>query len=166
MQQHKGEVTARSEGVGSGSTFEIRLPRIPRPSPATANIACFDSEPRRVLIVDDNADAADSLAMLLRFHNHQTHVVYGAKEALAAIEPFMPDVALIDIGLPQMNGYELAQRLRAMPKLSGVRLIAITGYGQSEDKRRVRAAGFDAHLVKPVNLMEVEHAFVAKAGDS
>src|SRR6185437_11249693 len=105
---HKGEVHARSEGLGRGSTFQIRLPRIARPAAAVADATKLKSKTRRVLIVDDNQDAADSLAMLLKVKGHETHVVYNGKQALAGIESFKPDVALLDIGLPEMNGYELA----------------------------------------------------------
>ncbi len=158
IEMHKGEVSARSEGLGRGSTFEIRLPRIARPAPMASEGAAFRSEPRRVLIVDDNADAADSLAMLLKVKGHDTYVVYSGKEALASIEFFKPDVALLDIGLPEMNGYDLARRLRAMSQLQALRLIALTGYGQVEDQQRARAAGFDGHLVKPVDLGALERA--------
>jgi CheY-like chemotaxis protein len=105
-----------------------------------------------VLIVDDNEDAANSLAMLLSIHGHDTQAVYSGKDALSRVRSFKPEVALLDIGLPEMNGYELAQRLRAMPHLEGMRLIALTGYGQAEDRQRAQAAGFDDHLVKPVDL--------------
>jgi CheY-like chemotaxis protein len=136
------------------------LPRVARPDALTAAEASFKSERRRrVLIVDDNADAADSLAMLLKFHGHETYVAYSAKEALAHLESFKPDVGLLDIGLPQMDGYELSKQLRAMPQLSALRLIALTGYGQLEDRQRARAAGFDDHLVKPVDLPALERAF-------
>lgn len=159
VEMHDGEVVARSEGIGHGSTFEIRLPRIARPINAVA--AAADSikvQPRRVLVVDDNADAANSLSMLLIFQGHPTQVAYSAKQALTCVETFRPDVALLDIGLPEMNGYELAEKLRTMSSLDGVRLIALTGYGQAEDQQCARAAGFDAHLVKPVDLAKLERA--------
>jgi PAS domain S-box-containing protein len=161
VEMHGGEVSGRSDGPGRGSTFEIRLPRIVRPDAVSAAAASFKAAPRRVLIVDDNGDAADSLAMLLKFQGHETHVAYSAKEALALVESFKPDVGLLDIGLPQMDGYELSKQLRAMPQLSALRLIALTGYGQLEDQQRVRAAGFDGHLVKPVDLPALERAFAA-----
>jgi PAS domain S-box-containing protein len=158
VEMHQGEVTARSDGPGRGSTFEIRLPRIARPAPMSDVGEPFESEPRRILIVDDNTDAADSLGLLLRFKGHETHVVYSGKDALASVESFKPDVAVLDIGLPEMNGYDLARQIRTMPQAKGLRLIALTGYGQTEDQQRAYAAGFDGHLVKPVTLAALEHA--------
>lgn len=156
IEMHKGQVSASSEGVGRGSTFEIRLPRIARPSATAVEMMPWKSPPRRVLIVDDNADAADSLAMLLNLQGHETHVTHNGREALGCIEAFKPDVALLDIGLPGMDGYVLAERLRTMPQLKRVRLIALTGYGQADDRQRALAAGFDDHLTKPVDLGAVE----------
>jgi PAS domain S-box-containing protein len=158
IEMHKGEVTARSEGLGRGSTFEMRLPRIARPAPIPPVAERPEVQPRRVLIVDDNADAADSLALLLEFEGHQTLAVYNANDALASMESFKPDVAVLDIGLPEMNGYDLARQMRKMPQLEAMRLIALTGYGQKEDQERARAAGFDGHLVKPVTLSALEQA--------
>lgn len=158
VEMHDGKVSARSAGLGLGSTFEIRLPRTARPANAAANVVSFKVDPRRVLVVDDNADAANSLSMLLTLQGHHTRVAYGAKEALGCVESFMPDVGLLDIGLPETNGYELAKKLRAISSLNGMRLVALTGYGQAEDHQRTRAAGFDAHLVKPVDLDKLERA--------
>lgn len=158
IEMHEGEVTANSDGLGRGSLFTIRLPRIARPVPPTLDAIRPATATRRILIVDDNADAADSLAMLLKVRGHDTCVVYGAREALAGIESFRPEVALLDIGLPEMNGYELSRQIRAMPQLPPLRLVALTGYGQLEDQQRARAAGFDAHLVKPVELAALEQA--------
>jgi signal transduction histidine kinase/CheY-like chemotaxis protein len=158
VEMHKGEVTARSDGLGRGSTFEIRLPRIARPAPIPAVGERSEMASRRVLIVDDNADAADSLALLLQFEGHVTKVVYSGEEALAIIEPFKPDIAFLDIGLPEMTGYDLARHIRKMPQLKPVRLIALTGYGQMEDQQRAQAAGFDGHLVKPVALSALKQA--------
>ena len=158
IQMHDGTVIARSEGVGRGSTFEIRLPRLPLPAPSKANGIQLSSAPRRVLIVDDNVDAADSLSMLLAIEGHETKVAYRPDEALGCAAMFLPDVALVDIGLPEMDGYQLAQRLRAMPELSGLRLFALSGYGQPEDLKRSRAAGFDGHLVKPIEVTALQRA--------
>jgi len=167
IEMHGGEVRARSAGLQQGSTFEIRLPQIARPGAAVSDATALRAAPQRILIVDDNADAADSLAMLLKIQGHQPHVVYGAEEALACIETVRPDTVLLDIGLPKMNGYELAKRLRAHPQLHGLRLIALTGYGQAEDQQRVRAAGCDVHLIKPVDLAALDRALVAvPRGDS
>ena len=111
---------------------------------------------RKVLVVDDNVDAAMSLAQLLELDGHQSQAVYGALEALECVPQFRPDIVLLDIGLPEMNGYEVAQRLRQMTDLAPMKLIALTGYGQSDDKARALAAGFDAHLAKPVDLGALE----------
>jgi CheY-like chemotaxis protein len=153
---HQGEVIARSPGLGGGSTFEIRLPRIARPQALSAQATPIQAPPRRVLIVDDNQDAANSLAALLTLRGHETQVAYGGRQALEQSESFQPDVALLDLGLPEMSGYELAARLRAMPRLNRIRLVAVTGYGQAEDRQRTQAAGFDDHLIKPVDLQALE----------
>lgn len=155
---HGGEVMAQSSGPGRGSTFAVRLPRIERPAARAADASTTAVTPRQILIVDDNADAADTLAALLQLKGHQTQIAYSARDALQRAAAFRPDVALLDIGLPEMNGYELAQRLRALPHLGSLRLIALTGYGQAEDRQRGLAAGFDEHLVKPVVLSALERA--------
>ncbi len=111
---------------------------------------------RKVLVVDDNVDAAISMAQLLELDGHQSQAVYGALEALECVSQFRPDIVLLDIGLPEMSGYEVAQRLRQMTDLAPMKLIALTGYGQSDDKARALAAGFDAHLAKPVDLDALE----------
>jgi signal transduction histidine kinase len=156
LEMHGGDVTAHSEGLGHGSTFQIRLPRIARPVAASPSASLIRSPPRRVLIVDDNADAANSLAMLLTLGGHEAQVSYSGQQALERVESFHPEVALLDIGLPGIDGYELARRLRTMPNLRSVRLVALTGYGQLEDRQRAQAAGFDAHLVKPADLSALE----------
>lgn len=112
----------------------------------------FKAPPRRVLIVDDNEDAANSLAMVLQLSGHETASVYTAADALEHAAVFKPDVVLLDIGLPGMDGYEVAQRLRELPGLRGVKLVAVTGYGRSDDRQRARDAGFDDHLTKPVEF--------------
>ncbi|MGH8288047.1 MAG: ATP-binding protein [Steroidobacteraceae bacterium] len=162
IEMHAGEVTAETGGVGHGSTFVIRLPRIARPE-AAVQPESLRSSPRRMLIVDDNIDAADSLAMLLSHAGHETQVAYSGREALARVESFEPQVALLDIGLPEMDGYELASRLRALPRLCDTRFVALTGYGQSEDRKRSQAAGFDDHLVKPVDLPALERVLAGVA---
>jgi PAS domain S-box-containing protein len=163
VEMHDGEVAAESRGLGQGSTFKIRLPRVARPQVRSPQAAAFKAPPRRVLVVDDNADAANSLAALLNLQGHETQAVYGGREALERIESFRPHVAFIDIGLPKMNGYELAERLRERSDRSALRLIALTGYGQVEDRTRAQAAGFDDHLIKPVGLPALERALAASA---
>jgi len=112
--------------------------------------------PKAILVVDDNRDAADSLAMLLELGGHQVTAVYSATDALKRASELKPSVILMDIGLPEIDGCEVARRIRGMPELRGVRLIALTGHGRDEDRARTRDAGFDHHLVKPVDLDEIE----------
>jgi len=116
----------------------------------------FKASPRRVLIVDDNEDAANSLAMILKLGGHETASVYSAVEALQRAAVFRPDVVLLDIGLPGMDGYEVAQKMRELPGLRDIRLVAVTGYGRSDDRLRARDAGFDDHLTKPVEFAVLE----------
>jgi CheY-like chemotaxis protein len=110
-----------------------------------------------VFIVDDNPDGANSLALLLQLEGHETEAAHSSQDALERIEAFRPDVALLDIGLPGMDGYELLQRLRALPALAHTTFVAVTGYGQASDRERIRNSGFHAHLVKPVNLSHLLH---------
>ncbi len=152
MQMHGGSVQARSAGLEQGSTFELRLPLIEHVSESEETpIAGAPTVPARILIVDDNQDAADSLAALLALEGHTIERAYSAPEALRRAVPFRAEVVLLDIGLPHMDGYELARRLRLLPELRATRLIAVTGYGQPPDRERARAAGFDGHLIKPVS---------------
>ena len=116
---------------------------------------------RRILVVDDNVDAAMSLSQLLELDGHQSQAVYGALEALECVPDFRPDVVLLDIGLPQMNGYEVARRLRELPDFARLKLVALTGYAQNEDRQRALAAGFDAHLQKPVDLIALERVLAS-----
>jgi CheY-like chemotaxis protein len=116
----------------------------------------FKAPPCRVLIVDDNEDSANSLAMILKLGGHETASVYTAVDALQHAATFKPDVVLLDIGLPGMDGYEVAQKMRELPGLRNIRLVAVTGYGRSDDRRRAREAGFDDHLTKPVEFAVLE----------
>ena len=116
----------------------------------------FKAPPCRVLIVDDNEDAANSLAMILKLGGHETASVYTAVDALQRAADFRPDVVLLDIGLRGMDGYEVAQKMRELPGLRDIRLVAVTGYGRSDDRRRARDAGFDDHLTKPVEFAVLE----------
>jgi CheY-like chemotaxis protein len=162
VEMHNGQVSARSAGVGKGTTLEIRLPLIDKPGATVKEPPPFKSPSRRILIVDDNVDSAASLALLLSLDGHETKAVNSAQAALQFAESFKPDVVLLDIGLPEMDGYEVASRLRKLTELNGVRLIALTGYGQCEDRERAKAVGFDDHLVKPVEFQALERALASR----
>ena len=161
---HHGTVEAHSNGPGKGSEFVVILPAT-MTSPVTVDAAtAIVVEPgrlpelagRRVLLVDDNEDAVASLAEALSDLGHAVEVAHDGPEALAKLETFFPDIALLDIGLPLMDGYELARRIRHDARLAGIRLVSISGYGQPSDKLRAREAGFDDYLVKPVDLGVIE----------
>jgi len=161
---HEGTINAASAGAGCGSTFTIRLPCItPPPEVLIQQSRSSAAVKRRVLIVDDNVDAADSLAMLLKSDGHEAETAYGADTALEAVERLRPEIVLLDVGLPQRDGYEVARHLRASNTVPGMRLVALTGYGQEEDRERARAAGFDDHLLKPAN-MDALRQLLARAG--
>jgi signal transduction histidine kinase/DNA-binding response OmpR family regulator len=156
VEMHAGRVEAHSAGPNRGSEFVVRLPALApdqaQPSGNGAEPALAKAAARRLLVVDDNQDAADSLALLLGTAGHEVRVYTDGPAALAAADNFRPDMVLLDIGLPGMSGYEVAQRLRSRPGHEGVLLVALTGYGQDEDVRRSREAGFDHHLVKPADF--------------
>jgi signal transduction histidine kinase/CheY-like chemotaxis protein len=166
VQMHGGTVQAHSGGEGRGSTFTINLPdSVVVEAAAVAAQPAMSGAPAeqastgvRVLVVDDNQDAADSLAELLGALGYQASVAYDPAQAIAAATGAMPQVAILDIGLPGMDGFELAGCLRALPQGAGLTLIALSGYGQENDKSRSRAAGFAAHLVKPINLGDLQTA--------
>jgi PAS domain S-box-containing protein len=162
---HGGTVSAASRGVGLGSEFVIRLPaghapeRPQEEQPATAEVQPVR---RRVLVVDDHADAADSLAKVLRMRGHETQAVHDAATVLEEAATFRPEAVLLDIGLPGLvSGYDLAPQIRQLPGMAGVLLVALTGYGQEEDVRRSKEAGFDAHFIKPADIDALE-ALLAK----
>ncbi len=166
IEMHGGRVEARSEGMGRGTLFEIRLPLLQRPPATLDSRQPPEVAPQKILVVDDNVDAADTLALLLQLEGHEVEAVYEATQALEKAKIFKPRVVLLDIGLPGMNGYELAKRLRSMPDMNGVRLVALTGYGKSEDYARTKAAGFDDHLVKPVEALTLKQALAQSAAAS
>ena len=152
---HGGRVEAHSEGRGKGAEFVIRLPRLqdaPQPElPQPARLPAPVERRHRVLVVDDNTDAAESAGVLLRLWGHDVRLAFNGPEALEAAATFNPEVVLLDIGLPGMNGYEVARHLRSRPHSLGITLIAVTGYGQESDRMRTAEAGFDRHLTKPVD---------------
>ena len=148
---HGGSVEAKSAGLGRGSEFSIRLLRIEAPpDESVVAVAPISIAPRRILVVDDNVDSAESLGMLLQMDGHTVRIAHDGHAALDLAVEMRPDVALLDIGLPGMDGYELGRALRARRETHDTFLIALTGYGREEDRRRSTEAGFDVHFVKPV----------------
>ena len=155
VELHGGTVDAASEGLGRGAQFSVRIPCLAEPG--VRELPRVPGDPsaeavRRILIVDDNRDAADSLALLLRLSRHEVWTAYDGGAALSLAAEHAPEVVLLDIGLPGMDGYEVARRLRELPQTRESLLVALTGYGQAEDRERSNAAGFDDHLVKPVDI--------------
>jgi PAS domain S-box-containing protein len=167
VEMHGGSVEGRSAGPDQGSEFIVRLPlsrsqesgvRSQEPAIGPSSLtpdSCLLTPGRRVLVVDDNTDAVASLAILLQAGGHQVQTAHDGPAALEAAQVFQPEVVLLDIGLPGMSGYEVARQLRRQPGLEKTRLVAVTGYGQEEDRRQAQAAGFDAHLVKPADLTAI-----------
>jgi CheY-like chemotaxis protein len=160
VELHGGTVKAHSEGPGKGSEFVIRLPTVR--SAGTAQSGTGGEAPtqptvrRRVLVADDNADAVATLAMLLRLMGHEVHTARDGLEAVRAAAEFRPDLILLDIGMPKLDGYDACRRIREHPWGRSMKVVALTGWGQEEDKRRSREAGFDCHLVKPVEPPALE----------
>jgi signal transduction histidine kinase len=170
VELHGGSVKAASTGAGQGSEFTVQLPL---PEESELRAAPVKNAPqdgrvipvRRVLVADDNRDAAESLALLLQLRGHQVQTVFDGQAAVAIAERGEIDVALLDIAMPLMNGYEVAKRIREMPNGKGLVLIALTGWGQTEARTRTREAGFDHHLTKPVDFAQLEDLLARTAGD-
>jgi CheY-like chemotaxis protein len=160
VELHGGSVLAHSDGPGKGSEFRVRLPALPlqRPEPSKPPPEPEPAKGRtlRILVVEDEVATAEMLGMLLELWGHTVQTVHDGPAALAAASTFRPEVVLCDIGLPAMNGYQLARQLRQQEGLNKAVLIAITGYGQEEDRRRAREAGFDHHVIKPVDPAALE----------
>jgi CheY-like chemotaxis protein len=159
IEMHGGKIMANSEGPGKGSEFAVHLPILqqdPKQLSPQGLHAPLGTISRRVLVVDDNVDAAESIAVLLRLWGHDVRVSHTGPEALRAAEEYQPDVVMLDIGLPGMNGYEVARQLRQQPHFQKTLLAAVTGYGQEDDRRRSEEAGFDHHLTKPVEPADLE----------
>jgi PAS domain S-box-containing protein len=164
VELHGGTVEAHSAGPGQGSEFVLRLPVVTAPAPEIARRAAVrTATPLRVLIADDNLDAAESLTLLLQLKGHDAHAVFDGEAAIDSAERLRPQVALLDIGMPKANGYEVARRMRACSWGKAIYLVALTGWGQESDKMEARQAGFDAHLVKPV-LPETLDELLAAVG--
>jgi PAS domain S-box-containing protein len=165
VEMHGGTIEAHSEGVGHGSEFVVRLPVVPelqglRPEEPPAQ--CEGPERSlRILVVDDNVDTAQSLAQLLKLYGHELHVAHTGQKALQMALAEKPDVVLLDIGLPGMDGYQVAKHIREHEELAGTRLIAVTGYGRESDQERSSQSGFNQHLVKPVDPAKLQ-ALLAK----
>jgi PAS domain S-box-containing protein len=161
VEMHGGTVEARSEGLGHGSEFLVRLPLIGQPTPEqpleSGNNEKVAAVPkRRILVVDDNHDSAISLGMMLSLMGNETRIAHDGQEGLEAATAFRPDLLLLDIGLPKLNGYEVCRRIREQPWSKGMVIVALTGWGQEEDIRRSDEAGFNHHLVKPVDPAALE----------
>ena len=164
---HGGRVEARSEGLGHGSEFVVRLPRIVDVAPQVPNTAYESHCPsefrdsHRILVVDDNRDSANTLRLMLKILGGDVQVAFDGPSALEAIKICRPAVVLMDLGMPGMDGCEVARRIRQAPENKELVLIAMTGWGQEEDKRRSREAGFDHHLVKPVDIKDLQALLAA-----
>ena len=169
VEMHGGVVWAQSEGAGKGSTFTVRLPAIPAVSRGPSGMPS-GSEPlrsgptRRVLVVDDNRDSADSMEKLLKLLGNDTRAAHDGIEAVEVAEEFRPEVILMDVGMPRLNGYEATRRIRERPWGRSVIIIALTGWGQEGDHVQSREAGCDGHLVKPVNLPDLDRLLTDLAG--
>jgi CheY-like chemotaxis protein len=154
---HNGTIEARSAGPGQGSEFVVRLARLLGNSAGDAQTILVEGTSRRhaslrILVADDNRDSADSCRMLLESSGYEVRVAYSGQQAFDIAANFRPDVALLDIGMPQMNGYQVARRLRSAEWGAEPMLIAMTGWGQESDKQHAREAGFDRHLTKPIDM--------------
>ena len=164
VEMHGGTVEAQSAGLGEGTEFTVRLPVLRSPTGRSQTLSKERDEHSgagwRVLVVDDNVDSADSIAMLLQVSGHDVRVAYSGPDALERAAEYQPDIVLLDIGLPGMDGYEVARRLRAHTQLEKVKLIAVTGYGQDADRLQSQEAGFDYHLVKPVDAQKLQDLLV------
>lgn len=159
IELHGGSVDVHSPGPGLGTAFTVRLPVTARPASSQQRPAPKPVSTRRILVVDDLPDNLESLAMLLRLSGHEVETAEDGATALECAERYQPEVMLLDIGMPGMDGYEVCRRLRAQPWGQDIRVVALTGWGQEEDRRSTREAGFDAHLVKPVDLAELNVLF-------
>jgi CheY-like chemotaxis protein/anti-sigma regulatory factor (Ser/Thr protein kinase) len=163
VELHQGRVEAESAGAGRGSAFRIFLPCLTAVANRSEKVsAIVRAKPlvsgRRILVVDDNVDAAETVAAYLRLEGHDTKVVTEGAEVLGSARVFEPQVVVLDIGLPGLDGYEIARQLRGQPHTRDTLLIAVTGYGREEDRARAAAAGFDCHFVKPADPIEIQAA--------
>jgi signal transduction histidine kinase len=166
VELHSGSIFAMSDGLDRGSAFTVRLPALTDASneapekkhSAIPASSAATTSPKRILITDDNQDAANTMAMLLRLLGHEVEIAYDGPEAIQAAEKYGPEIMLLDIGLPGMNGYDVCRSIRQQPWGKSIRIVALTGWGQEEDRRNAREAGFDDHLVKPVDPQTLRKA--------
>jgi CheY-like chemotaxis protein len=159
VELHGGCVEARSEGVGKGSEFLVRIPLVEQFAPVHHDNPISQQSvvpSHRILVVDDNHDAGDTIGMILEMLGAEVHIVRDGPAALSALNSYRPETVLLDIGLPGMDGYEVARRARQLPEGRELTLVAVTGWGQAEDRRRSKEAGMDHHLVKPVDIAALE----------
>src|SRR5207237_4222828 len=168
VEVHGGSGQAPSAGANQGSEFTVRLPIADEAAtpPLSTNGNMRSGLPgcaQRILIVDDNVDAAETLAMVLRQNGHDVRTTYDGPSALEVAPAYRPEVVLLDIGLPGMDGYEVAKRLKQQPGMDRICLAAVTGYGQENDRNRSRSAGFHYHLVKPVDLNLLQDVLARKS---
>jgi CheY-like chemotaxis protein len=154
VELHGGRIAVRSDGPGRGSEFTVWLPVLaddPKPvkpiKPGTTATAR-----RRILVTDDNQDSARSLAMLLKYSGHEVETAFDGPQAIEKAEVWRPEIMLLDLGMPEMNGYDVCRMIRQQPWGKAIRIVALTGWGQDQDRQNTREAGFDAHLVKPVDV--------------
>jgi CheY-like chemotaxis protein len=167
VQLHGGTVEARSGGSETGSEFIVRLPVTAERAQRRGEVARSQRlPPYRILIVDDNREAAESLGVLLEELGETISLAFGGREALQVVDTFEPEVVLVDIGMPGMDGYEVCRRIRAAPGHRQTLLVALTGWGQDEDRERSRRAGFDHHFVKPLNVQKLRALLEHRAMDS
>jgi CheY-like chemotaxis protein len=170
VEMHGGVVEARSDGAGHGSQFTVRLPLLPAeeltvtvaPARDYAAEAAAEGNSLRILVVDDNQDSAISMTLLLELQGHEVHVAHSGLDALRIAGETLPDVILLDIGMPGMNGYEVARKLRDQEKFAKTLLVAITGYGRTSDLKQTKSAGFDHHLVKPVDYDKLQAVLASR----
>jgi CheY-like chemotaxis protein len=159
VELHGGTVEARSDGPGRGAEFTVRLPVLIETLIQETPQGDDDEPPCvakcRILVVDDLKDSADSLSMLLRVSGHEVHTAYDGEEAVIAVEKVRPEVVLLDIGMPKLNGYDACRCIREKPWGKGIYIIALTGWGQDDDRRRTEEAGFNGHMVKPVDSRDL-----------
>jgi len=159
VEMHGGRIQARSEGLGRGATLVVRLPVLCEPPPTMSELGkrelAAEAHPLRILVADDNRDVVESLAVLLELTGYRVERAYDGLQAVEAVERYRPDVVLLDIGMPNLNGYEACRRIREQPWGRDLRIVALTGWGQEKDRERSKAAGFSSHLVKPVDRSDL-----------